>query len=130
MTLFGWSGREEVLDGEAVPGHHCHLSVVQNDGVPGEIDECVEIGSDEVARIPDAKDQGALFLGAENPVALGKRENSDGEAPLQLPDGPPEGVFQIQPAGHDIFNQMGNDFRVGFGMKGVALAMQLLRRAR
>ena len=42
---------------------------------------------------------------------------------------PPEGVFQIQPAGHDIFNQMGNDFRVGFGMKGVALAMQLLPKS-
>ena len=108
-----------IINGYAVLLHHCQFFIIQNVDIPGVVDDCGNIGGNEVFTFAQTDNEGIVLLGADNGVRVGAVHDNKAVGAFDdgkhLADGGEE-IAVVQ-----FFQQMGYDFRIRFGLEHMAL---------
>jgi hypothetical protein len=143
-ALFRLMGSQDAGDGaldglavkvselDAGEGEDGHVAVGEEVDVAGVVEDAGNVGGDEVLAFADADDDGRAEAGGDDLVRLGGGEDAEREGAGEALDGAADGYFERDGlAGGfgvflDLFDEVGDDFGVGFGDELVALRGELV----
>ncbi len=114
----------EVAELHAVRRENGHVAIGEEEHVARVAEDGGNVGRDEVFAFAEADHDGRAFAGGDDLVGIVAVEDGKREYAAELLHGAADRAFQI--AFEIFFDEMRDDFGVGFGLEGVAFLLQLL----
>ncbi len=119
------------LDGFAVEigqlnaawSQHGDIAVIEEEHIPGVTKNRGNVGGDEELLVAESDDDGRTGAGGDNLVGIGAGNDTDRKDAPDLFKGGANGILEL--AVEMLFNQVSEDFGIGFRLEDVAFGGQL-----
>ena len=109
-----------VVEMDAGAVHDQQVTVVEIHHIPGVFQNGGHIGGDVVAVFAETEDQGRVLLDADDGVGIVLAQHAQGVAALHALHGLLYGGLEVQAHVVEVFDEVGNHFRVGFRLEAFA----------
>ncbi len=123
-ALDGFAGGIE--DFERCAAQHAPVAFFQIDHALGEGADGERVGAEEHFLFADADHQRRAAAAAEDEIVFARDDRRDGEGAAQLVERRLEGFFRLEPFGEVLVDQVGDGFRIRFGVELAATGFHRL----
>ncbi len=120
----------EIGDLHSLIGQDRHLIVVQEQHIPGSVQDRGDIGGEKEFALAEPDHEGAAFARAHHDIGIALIDHRDRVGAFQMPGRLAHRLFQGQALLGDAVDQMGDHFRVRLGLKDAPLRRKILLSAR